>query len=158
MSENPRSSVTTISLASVTEADVHVEISRIETPKGERLELADADSGECIWLDAIVLESLTWQDEETFGEFRREASASVSVADLAVSRESYAGTYTELTSITNEFSHVDVRKTTTGEREWVELHGPKVGFTIRLNAPAALTVIYQGHDRFTDLLEQNLNS
>lgn len=158
MSENADSSVTAKSLATVSEAGIHVSVSRIETPKGERLELADADTGESIWLDAIVLESLTWQDESTFHEFCGEAPESVSSEDLAVSRGSHAGTHTELTAITNEFSHVDVRNTTADERDWIEFHGPKVGFSIRLNAPAVLTVIYQNHERFTDLLEQNLNS
>lgn len=158
MSENSHSSVTAKSLASIAEAGRHVEVSRIETPKGERLELADADTGESIWLDAIVLESLTWQNEETFREFCHEAPESVSRSDLAVSRGSHAGTQTELTTITNEFSHVDVRKTTAEGRDWVEFHGPKVGFTIRLNAPAVLTVIHQDHERYTDLLEQNLNA
>jgi hypothetical protein len=46
-----------------------VRISRVETRNGARLEISSQRLGYSIQLDAIALESLTWQPMETFSRF-----------------------------------------------------------------------------------------
>jgi hypothetical protein len=48
-----------------------VEVRKIHTGRGERLELRSVGLGHSIRLDALQLESITWQDSETFSEFMR---------------------------------------------------------------------------------------
>lgn len=41
-----------------------ITVEKIETGKGERIEIRSAETGESIRLDPLELESLTWQDQE----------------------------------------------------------------------------------------------
>lgn len=47
-----------------------VRVSKVYTRNGERLEIESRELGRAIRLDAIELESLTWQGPETFSELR----------------------------------------------------------------------------------------
>jgi hypothetical protein len=49
-----------------------VEVSKISTPRGERLCIRAPRTGHTILLDAIELESLTWQSHHVFSEFLAE--------------------------------------------------------------------------------------
>lgn len=49
-----------------------VEVRRVATRNGERLEVRDRETGSAIRLDALELESLTWVDNERFDELFRE--------------------------------------------------------------------------------------
>jgi hypothetical protein len=46
-----------------------VRVRKVYTRNGERLEIASQRLGYTIQLDAVALESLTWQDMETFSKF-----------------------------------------------------------------------------------------
>ncbi|MQB00632.1 MAG: dihydrodiol dehydrogenase [Actinobacteria bacterium] len=48
-----------------------VRVRKIETRNGTRLEISSARLGYTIQLDALALESLTWQTMNTFTEFLR---------------------------------------------------------------------------------------
>lgn len=52
----------------ITNEFAQVEIRKVKTGKGERLEIYDRENGDSIRLDALELESLTWQDNERFDE------------------------------------------------------------------------------------------
>jgi len=49
-----------------------VEVRKVYTRNGERLEIRSPRLGRAIQLDALVLESLTWQDPAGFSEWLRE--------------------------------------------------------------------------------------
>ncbi|MGQ0550483.1 MAG: dihydrodiol dehydrogenase [Armatimonadota bacterium] len=49
-----------------------VRVRKVWTRNGERLEIASARLGHVIHLDALALESLTWQTMETFTRFLEE--------------------------------------------------------------------------------------
>jgi hypothetical protein len=49
-----------------------VEIQKVKTKKGERLEIRSPKLGYSIRLDAIDLESLSWQEPEKFDELLEE--------------------------------------------------------------------------------------
>lgn len=46
-----------------------VTVSKVQTRNGERLEIASPRLGFCIRLDAMELESLSWQSKEVFSRF-----------------------------------------------------------------------------------------
>lgn len=46
-----------------------VQIRKVETRNGVRLEISSAKLGHTILLDAMELESLTWQKKEVFSQF-----------------------------------------------------------------------------------------
>lgn len=50
----------------------YVEVSKVRTPRGERLEIREPRSGHRIRIDALGLESLSWQDSDIFSEFLKE--------------------------------------------------------------------------------------
>jgi hypothetical protein len=47
----------------------HVRIRKVATRNGARLEIESPRLGRSIRLDAVALESLTWQEPETFSRF-----------------------------------------------------------------------------------------
>ena len=49
-----------------------VTVAKVTTPRGERLEIESPNLGYRIRLDAVALESLTWQDSELFSELLEE--------------------------------------------------------------------------------------
>ena len=50
---------------------VDVEVRRVHTRNGVRLEIYSPRRGTTIRLDAMVLDALTWQDPEVFSEMLR---------------------------------------------------------------------------------------
>mgnify|MGYP000563038540 CR=1 FL=1 len=54
-----------------------VEVSKVETKRGERLEIRSPRSGHSIRVDALGLESLCWQSPEIFSEFIGEPESSL---------------------------------------------------------------------------------
>jgi len=54
---------------------VDVEVRRVHTRNGVRLEIHSPRRGTTIRLDAMVLDALTWQDPEVFSEMLRSESA-----------------------------------------------------------------------------------
>jgi hypothetical protein len=54
---------------------VDVEVRRVHTRNGVRLEIYSPRRGTTIRLDAMVLDALTWQDPEVFSEMLRSESA-----------------------------------------------------------------------------------
>lgn len=49
-----------------------VRVQKIHTPRGERIEIASPNLGYSIRLDAVALESLSWQDPSLFSELLEE--------------------------------------------------------------------------------------
>lgn len=56
----------------VTNEFARVEVRRVWTRNGMRLEISSPRLGYCVRLDALALESLTWQPMETFSRFLEE--------------------------------------------------------------------------------------
>jgi len=51
--------------------NAEIRVRRVLTGNGERLEISAPKRGFSVQLDAVELESLTWQTHETFAELRR---------------------------------------------------------------------------------------
>jgi hypothetical protein len=87
----------------VTDGDVAVVLSKIHTPKGERLEIADPDSERTVRLDAIQIESLSWQDQAFFAGLVAESS--VPAAETSAEGPAPDG---ERIRIANEYAEAQV--------------------------------------------------
>ncbi|RQG86954.1 hypothetical protein EA462_14955 [Natrarchaeobius halalkaliphilus] len=150
-------SVTAEPLVRLTERGISISVRRIETPRGERLEFDVEDTDTAIRLDAIALECLTWQSEDSFLESVPVEARTAPSDDCVVERGQPAGSRTELTRITNEFCQIRVSRLVTDEREWLEIEAPKLGAAIALNAGAVRSVTHLDQRAFTALLSDRLN-
>ena len=143
-------------LARITDATTAATVSKVTTPKGERLEIAVSEVEKQIRLDAVALECLTWQDKEKFQSFTPQTERSSSSSDLVVSADSDPSVGTDLTQITNEFGHVEVRLLESESPERLLLDSPKLNFSIQLRATALKGVACQNDRVFTELLRENI--
>ncbi|MDS0477326.1 hypothetical protein [Natrinema sp. 1APR25-10V2] len=118
-----------------------VRIQKLWTPTGERL-LVNGSSDE-IRLDALALESLTWQDDSFFSKLTNEPHA-VGEDVAAVS---------DKLDLSNEYTVIRVEKTETTAGSRVTVESPKLGYSCQLS-PAELDVITQKQiEFFSKLLE-----
>jgi len=99
-------------LMAVFEGETSIAVAKIYTAKGERLMLRDGDDS--IRLDAIELESLSWQDREWFDHCRREAMSTVE-SDHLEPPEVMDVDKSSSARVSTEYAEVVVRKVTTHE-------------------------------------------
>ncbi|WP_338727453.1 hypothetical protein [Haladaptatus sp. DJG-WS-42] len=124
-----------------------VELAVVETYNGTRLEI-DASAGGRIYLDALALESLTWQDPTRL----------LDIAGVALPSEKKPATYEILdrrdgVTIANEYAYVTLTRVVTDAGPALELASPKLGYAIHLG-PAELEAISYYDDRtFSTFLE-----
>lgn len=139
-----------------------VRVGLVETPKGERLELA-SDRG-TVRLDAVALECLAYQDRRAFESFfddsDGEADAAATVIEAAAVTDD-PGARTALASITNEFAHADVRTlpapaSTPAAGDLLELVAPKAGLSTRLTAAALERVSARSQAAITELVRRRV--
>lgn len=118
-----------------------VELQRLRTPTGERLVVRS--EGADTRLDALAMESLTWQDDAFF-----ETLTTVPHDD----GEDATAASDEL-QIGNEYTVVRLRKLETSAGPRVSITSPKLGYTCRLS-PAELDALAKERiDLFSELLE-----
>lgn len=140
---------------SLDDSHTTVEIRKIFTPAGERLEIEAPRRGYRIRLDAMELEALSWQDHETFAGWLADGDslpAGFDGAELTDDRAAGAEVVHEWT-VTNEFAEAHVRKLTDPAGEWLEIEAPKLGYLIRLQSVELEGVTWQETETFTQFLE-----
>lgn len=131
-----------------------VDVTRIHTPKGMRLEIRSPYWERRVRLDALALESISWQDEATFplgvdapdvelGD--DDAFASVSTDELERG---------DSVQIANEFAQVYATKIRTSQAEGLELESRKLGFDVRLGVAALESIAFQDPDYFSVFLRE----
>ncbi|MFB6184319.1 MAG: hypothetical protein ABEI96_07170 [Haloarculaceae archaeon] len=163
-------------LATVSGRDATIAVREVETPKGTRLELESTERDASVRLDAVALESLTWQDRDTYRSFLHDVDttardgdpadvvATSDPADVVATSDPDDGpggttedpTTTRLVEVTNEFAHVVVSEVETGDGDRLELTAPKMDFTVYLNATALAGVAHQSQETFTELLRRRV--
>ena len=131
-----------------------VDVRRVETRNGVRLEIAARDSGRAIRLCPVELETLTWQTHEALAELRRvpgSADGRVPPADVPddLGGDVSGGPPVELA---NEYAAVHVRTVRASEEERLEIVAARVGYGIRLAARELETLTRQTHDTFSGFL------
>jgi hypothetical protein len=133
--------------------DRRVEVTRVHTPKGARLEIRSPHFEKHIRLDALALESVSWQDESTF-PLPVDASDVTLAADGSVRLRDGDGVERgRRVQIANEFAQVDATKLVAGDLEGLELRSPKLGFDLCLTVPDLESLVFQDPDHFFAFLE-----
>ena len=126
-------------------------LNRIETPKGERLEIETPTSS--IRLDAVALEALTWQDND--------ALAALPSADTVQQKSGFEANdqaeRTRLTTISNEFGFVVVYETHTETGIHIDLAAEKQDESIRLCPSELETLAREDQDLITQWVKTDLN-
>jgi hypothetical protein len=145
--------VTTRRLTTVEGDAVEVVVSEVETPKGKRLQLHLENGTDRIRLDAVALETLTWQDRDSFKRLLGAPDRSDATIVTAHDESSAA---TALTQITNEFGHVNVRELATEEGPLLELDAQNMPHAAQLNAAALAAVARQSIDVFGKVIREQI--
>jgi NAD(P)-dependent dehydrogenase (short-subunit alcohol dehydrogenase family) len=152
MTDSISHSRTTVDALARLEGDrATVAVRRVETPRGERLEIAAPRLDASVRLDAVALEALLVQDADSILDFLPDDRCDV--ADTAlVERVDVEASDAVLSRITNEFGHVDVQRVESAASPALEFHAPKIGAAMRLGPLALEGVTTQSQDAFTELL------
>lgn len=135
----------TIDSFTVAEGAHRVELRKLVTPNGERLVVESDDSS--ARLDALALESLTWQDAAFFeGLTGAEHAGS---EDLAVEAE-------PVMQIGNEYTIIRIRRHETAAGPRVSLRSPKLEYHCWLDPAELDAIAHENSDFFSRLLETPL--
>lgn len=119
-----------ISLTTLVENGVEVQLTELRTPKGERLEVATVEGS--IALDAVALETLAWQ---TAADIEARLGGVRSAPGPGEADE-----HERLTTVSNEFGFVVVSEGVSDGRPWIAFDAEKQGESIRLS-PAELAAL-----------------
>jgi hypothetical protein len=127
-----------------------VTVQKVYTRMGERLELDAPAVESTARLDAIALESVSWQDPADLAaraeavDRQRDASASPDDGDER----------SEPISVSSEFAQARVEGVTEEGRDKLEITAPKLGYSVRLGARELEWLSLQDHETFSAWLEQ----
>lgn len=132
-----------------------VVLRKVLTPKGERLAISSTDLGTEVFLDALNLESVTWQGPQTFADLARDAELPLPEQDVTgsvypASQESSAGEAT--LTIGNEYTRVAVTIVESDAGASVLLTSENLGYAIRLGPPALAALTTSSNERFDGFL------
>jgi hypothetical protein len=123
-----------------------VVLSKIRTPNGMRLEIVYPESGDAIRLDALELESLSWQEPGTIRSLAGSDPTATEGLPAVSDRE-------ELFEVTNEFSQVTLYRVETDEYTGLEIESPKLGYVNRFGPAELVWIAEQTVETFSDFLE-----
>ncbi|MFB6297636.1 MAG: hypothetical protein ABEH56_03865 [Salinirussus sp.] len=136
----------------IVDEDAAVTVRKVFTRMGERLEVTTERLGRSVRLDAIVLESVTWQDAEVLA--RRGTDLGGPDSPRRAPEPSDGGTEREdRITISSEFAQAAVEKVRVDGRPLLSIEAPKLGYSIRLPATALEWLATQDHETFTEWLE-----
>lgn len=122
---------------------------KLKTKKGERLEIESPSGDETLRVDALGLESLSWQETEIFDRFLPDGHE----MDL-LDEESDDVTSDTGFDVANEYAQVHVRRLQSPERSTLQIRAPKKREQIQIDVDALGGLARQDHMLFTEFLEQ----
>lgn len=132
--------------------DRRVTLRKVDTRMGERLEIRAPAAGS-IRLDAVALESVTWQDP---GELARAAGREGLVGKDDPDADRSGATTSdgsETVTVANEYAQVEVARTTGDGADRLHLRSPKLGHEIALGPAELAWLTRQDHETFSAFLE-----
>ena len=135
----------TVETVDVTDGEHHVELRKLVTPNGERLVLASDDRS--TRLDALALESLTWQEPSFFETLTGEDHADEGTVAADVEPTMQIG---------NEYTTIRVRVHETAAGPRVSLRSPKLEYQCWLSVAELAALSGKSPAFFSDLLETPL--
>jgi hypothetical protein len=131
----------------VSEGEASVTAQKVFTRMGERLELTAEALGASTRLDAIMLESVTWQDADDLAE----RGAALDRSDAVGAATPIEEEREDQMTISSEFALATVEKTGPAR---LHLEAPKLGYSIDLRPEALEWLATQDHETFTGWLEE----
>lgn len=138
----------------VTENGVSLELTKVFTGAGERLEIYAPRIETKIYLDALAIEGLSWGDEETIRELTTEV---YSLDDLEESEfdslDAEATVAGDVFEISNEFGLGFASIMTDGNQKRVKFQSPKLGYANQLSLKTVEAIAAQDSSIFTSFLE-----
>ncbi|CAN5128091.1 hypothetical protein BH24ACT16_BH24ACT16_07500 [soil metagenome] len=125
-------------------------IRRVRTRNGARLEIHSPSAGTRVLLDALLLESLSWQSSDELAQ-GLEAPHERAAGQREAEEPSGESAYTEFS---NEFATALVRVVGDGEDARLEIHAPKLGHRVYLAAPLLESLSWQSPETLSVGLEE----
>ena len=126
-------------------------VRKVRTGNGVRLEVYSPKVDKRVYLDPLLLDSLTWQTPETFSNTLEDPHE---LAYPEEDEEEIEDTETQYTELTNEFAFTLVRKVGTGNEARLEIISPKLGYQTYLDAPLLESLTWQSSQTFSKFLEE----
>jgi hypothetical protein len=122
-------------------------VQKVFTRMGERLEVSSGDRS--IRLDAIMLESVAWQDHD---ELAANAAEELPAAGSSADGDPVADGHEPIT-VSSEFALATLEHVETPDGPRIHIEAPKLGYDIEVGARELAWLTTQSHDTFTEWLE-----
>jgi len=141
--------VTVVDEFDVSDGEQTATVRKLKTRKGERLEIESPSGDETLRIDALGLESLSWQETEIFDRFLPGGHDMDPLNEESDDIMSDTGF-----DVTNEYAQVQVRRLQSPERSTLQICAPKKREQIQIDPDALGGLARQDHTLFTEFLEQ----
>jgi len=126
-------------------------VRKVRTRNGVRLEIYSPETDRRVYLDPLLIESLSWQTAETFSDTLQDPPENPHTGEVEERRVSGEEEYTEFT---NEFAYTLVRKVRVGDDERLEILSPKLDYQTYLDASLLESLTWQTTATFSRFLEE----
>lgn len=126
-------------------------VRKVRTRNGVRLEIYSPETDRRVYLDPLLIESLSWQTPETFSDTLQDPPENSHTEEVEERRVSGEEEYTEFT---NEFAYTLVRKVRVGDDARLEILSPKLGYQTYLDASLLESLTWQTTATFSRFLEE----
>ena len=126
-------------------------VRKVRTRNGVRLEIYSPETDRRVYLDPLLMESLSWQTAETFSDTLQDPPEDSDTGEVEERRVSGEEEYTEFT---NEFAYTLVRKVRVGDDARLEILSPKLGYRTYLDASLLASLTWQTTATFSKFLEE----
>ena len=126
-------------------------VRKVRTRNGVRLEIYSPETDRRVYLDPLLIESLSWQTAETFSDTLQDPPENTHTEEVEERRVSGEEEYTEFT---NEFAYTLVRKVRVGDDARLEILSPKLDYQTYLDASLLESLTWQTTATFSRFLEE----
>ena len=125
-------------------------VRKVRTRNGVRMEIYSPESEKRVYLDPLLIESLSWQTPETFSD-TLEGPPEIARTEQGEAQIEAENDYTEFT---NEFAYTLVRKVRIRDGARLEILSPKLDYQTYLDAPLLESLTWQTTATFSRFLEE----
>lgn len=126
-------------------------VRKVRTRNGVRLEIYSPETDRRVYLDPLLIESLSWQTAETFSDTLQDPPENSHAEEIEERRVSGEEEYTEFT---NEFAYTLVRKVRVGDDARLEILSTKLDYQTYLDASLLESLTWQTTATFSRFLEE----
>lgn len=124
-------------------------VRKAPTRNGARLEIHSPEGDRRVFLDALLLESISWQTPQTFAE-----SLDGPPEEFARTDEEQVDAPDAYTEVGNEFATALVRRVHAGDEARLEIFAPKLDYRIYLDASLLKSLTRQTPETLSKFLEE----